>query len=234
MKDLYVIGKPQPLNTEDIRALETAAGMELPPDYAAFLGQYGYGNVNELLLIDPPDTDFVEANFGAHLEFWDLNAEQMLLVKDSLSIGSTVDGDILSIWRNPQRSFVVLPRHSDQIAIYENFQSLLTHYADRYAFTNDPYFDPSYLYEMEYIRFVKDNKLQKERFDTVYTAFLEKIPYDRVFNPGKQPKYVLQRIGGWVYFDVIGKSAVRIKYQQLFREEAENILHFIREQPENG
>jgi len=230
MKDLYLIGKLQPLNAEDIRALETAAGMELPPDYTAFLRQYGYGNVNERLLIHPPDTDFAEANFGAHLEFWNLNAEQMLLVKDSISIGNTVDGDIFSIWRDPQRSFVVLPRHSDQIAIYENFQSLITHYAERYAFTNDPYFDTDYLFEMEYISFVKDNKLQKECFDTIYTAFLEKIPYDRVFNPGKQPKYVLQLIGGWVYFDAIGKSAVRIKYQQVFREEAEKIIQFIREQ----
>lgn len=234
MKDLYLIGKPQPLNAEDIRALETVAGMEFPPDYTAFLTQYGYGNVNELLLTDPPDTDFIEANFGAYLELWNLDAEQMLLVKDSQTIGSTIDGDIITLWRNPQRSFVVLPRHSDQIVIYENFQSVLNYYAERYAFTKDPYFDPSYLYEMEYISFVKDNKLQKERFDAVYRAFLEKIPYDHVFNPGKQPKYVLQRIGGWVYFDAIGKSSVRIKYQQIFREEAENILHFIREQRGKG
>ncbi|MBL0911932.1 MAG: SMI1/KNR4 family protein [Bacteroidia bacterium] len=229
MKELYIIGEPQPLDADDIRELEREAGMELPPDYAAFLRQYGYGNVNELLLIDPPDTDFVEANFGAHLEFWDLNAEQMLLVKDSLSIGSTVDGDILTIWRDPERSFVVLPRHSDHLLVYGNFQSLLAYYADRYAFTDDPYFDTSYLFEMEYISFVKDNELQKDRFDKAYAAFLEKIPYDHIFNPGKQPKYVLQRIGGWVYFDVIGKSAVRIKYQQPFREEAEKIMHFIRE-----
>lgn len=232
MKDLYLIGKPQPLNAEDIRALETAAGMEFPPDYTAFLKQYGYGNINELLLIDLPDPDFMQANFGAHLELWDLNTAQMLLVKDSLTIGSTIDGDIITLWRNPERSFVVLPRHSDQIVIYENFQSVLDYYADRYAFSNEMYFDTSYMFEMEYISFVKDNKLRKDVFDNLYTTFLKEIPYDRVFNTEQQPKYVLQRIGGWVYFDAIGKSSVRIKYQQMFREEAEKVLDFIREQME--
>ncbi len=92
------------------------------------------------------------------------------------------------------------------------------------------YFDPSYNFEQEYISFIKNGSLNKTLFDTVHQIFLDQIPVDKSYNLHTQPKYIIQKIGGWVYFDNIGKSAVRVKYQKQFKTEADKIVKFINDQ----
>ncbi len=224
---LYVIGQLQPVLPVKLEEWQTAGSIKFPADYTAFLLQYGMGSINELLMIDVPDPDYMTLNFGDHLDSWDLTDLEKREVVNGLTIATTIDGDILLLTRNTD-PFVLLPRHSDTITRFPDFNIVIDYYVRRYELGTDLYFDPYTAHAQEYISFIINNKLDKELFDKVHEALLANYRFDRTFNAAIQPKYVLQSIGGWIYADALGKSAMRVKYQQAFETEAAGVVEFIK------
>ncbi|HEY1194393.1 hypothetical protein [Flavobacterium sp.] len=222
MKNLYRIGELKPLTKIEIDDYEKLAS--LPVDYTTFLSIYGTGSINELLMIQKPDEDYIRSNFGDYMDFWNLSEKEEQLLLNSLTISTTIDGDIITAIDNTETPIVILPRHLDEVVYFENFENVINYYDTKYNFRNELYFDPAHNFEQEYISFVKDGFLDKVLFDTVQSIFLNTISFDKSYNTEVQPKYIIQKIGGWVYFDNIGKSAVRVKYQKQFKEEADKIL----------
>lgn len=225
---LYVIGQLQPVLPVKLEEWQTDSTIKFPVDYSTFLLQYGFGSINELLMIDVPDPDYMTLNFGDHLDIWDLTDLEKREVINGLTVATTIDGDILLLTRNTD-SFVLLPRHSDTITRFPDFNSVIEFYVQRYELGTDLYFDPYVGHAQEYISFIINNKLDKDLFDKVHEALLANYRFDRTFNAAIQPKYVLQSIGGWVYADAIGKSAIRVKYQQAFVAEAAVVIEFIKD-----
>ncbi|SHH54093.1 SMI1/KNR4 family protein [Flavobacterium johnsoniae] len=230
MKNLYIIGEPKPLSKPEIEEMDNQISFSLPPDYKAFLILYGLGSINELVMMQQPDKDFIKSNFSDYMDFWTLTEKEEQLILNSLTIAATIDGDIITVINNNENSIVLLPRHSDEVIYFENLENVINYYAEKYKLGNDLYFDPSYNFEQEYISFIKNGSLNKTLFDTVHQIFLDQIPVDKSYNLHTQPKYIIQKIGGWVYFDNIGKSAVRVKYQKQFKTEADKIVKLINDQ----
>jgi hypothetical protein len=222
MKNLYRIGELKPLSKIEIDDCEKLGF--LPVDYTTFLSIYGTGSINELLVIQKPDEDYIRSNFGDDMDFWNLTEKEEQLLLNSLTIATTIDGDIITAIDNTENPMVILPRHSDEIAYLANFEKVIDYYDTKYDLKNDLYFDPNYNFEQEYVSFVKDGFLNKALFDANQSTFLNTISFDKLYNAELQPKYIIQKIGGWVYFDNIGKSAVRVKYQKQFKEEADKII----------
>lgn len=227
---IYTIGSLNPIKREDIEGIEKLSPVILPDDYVGFLTKYGFGNINELLMIQNPDPEYVKSNFEDYMDFWELKDDEITSALNSLTIATTIDGDIVLVIDNKETPILILPRHSEEPIRFTNFEKVIEYYKDTYGLNNDLYFDPIYDFGNEYISFVKDGQLDKKSFEHVYQMFLNQIPFDKLYNAESQPKYIIQKIGGWVYFDSIGKSAIRIKYQKQFKEEADKILDFINDQ----
>jgi hypothetical protein len=230
MKNLYIIGEPKPLSKPEIEEMDNQISFSLPVDYKAFLMLYGLGSINELVMMQRPDKDFIKSNFSDYMDFWTLTEKEEQLILNSLTIAATIDGDIITVINNNENPIVLLPQHSDEVIYFENVENVINYYAEKYKLGNDLYFDPSYNFEQEYISFIKNGSLDKTLFDTVHQIFLDQIPVDKSYNLQTQPKYIIQKIGGWVYFDNIGKSAVRVKYQKQFKTEADKIVKLINDQ----
>ncbi|MCR4031958.1 MULTISPECIES: SMI1/KNR4 family protein [Flavobacterium] len=222
MKNLYRIGELKPLSKIEIDDCEKLGS--LPVDYTTFLSIYGTGSINELLMVQKPDEDYIRSNFGDDMDFWNLTEKEEQLLLNSLTIATTIDGDIITAIDDIEDPIVILPRHSDEIVYLANFEKVIDYYDTKYDLKNDLYFDPNHNFEQEYISFVKDGFLNKVLFDSIQSTFLNTISFDKLYNAELQPKYIIQKIGGWVYFDNIGKSAVRVKYQKQFKEEADKII----------
>jgi hypothetical protein len=227
MQPLYVIGQAKPLIVADLQKIERLVDFALPTDYKKFLADYGFGSINELLMIFQPDKEFIKSNFGDEMGHWDWTKVDEQMAINGLTIATTIDGDVLAIVDNEKEPLLLMPRHSEDILFFANFEKVIDYYDKIYGFSGDLYFDPSNNYEQKYLDFVIAGKLDKMLFEQVYQLFLENIPYDRAFNLANQPKYVIQKIGGWIYFDNIYKSSVRIKYQTPFTIEAEKVIKFI-------
>lgn len=225
MDTIYTIGKIHSVTHADIQEIQNQIAFPLPEDYTEFISKYGFGNINELLMIQQPDPDFVKVNFGDYMDFWDLQEQEIPSVLNSLTIASTIDGDVITVINNTAKPIVILPRHSEEPVRFRTFKQVIEYYNNTYKFNNDLYFDSYYNSENHYISFVKDGKLKKKLFDDVHQIFLNTVSFDKIFNAETQPKYIIQKIGGWVYFDSIGKSAVRVKYQTQFKEEAQKIIN---------
>lgn len=232
MIQLYKIGTVKPLTKNETEELNQNSFL-LPSDYIDFLMTYGLGSINELFMIQKPDGNYIKSNFGDYMDFWTLTENEEQLILNSQTISTTIDGDIITVIDNNQKPIVLLPRHSEEVVYFENFERVIAHYDQKYNFNSDLYFDTNYNFEQEYISFVKDGQLNKKQFDDVYEIFLNEVSFDKVHNPETQPKYSIQKIGGWVYFDALGKSAVRVKYQTQFKEEADEIIKLIKDQMKN-
>lgn len=232
MIELYKIGTVKPLTKNETEALSRGS-FSLPADYLDFLMTYGLGSINELLVVQKPDQDYIKSNFGDYMDFWTLTESEEQLILNSQTIATTIDGDIITVKNNNQKPIVLLPRHSDEAVYFENFENVIAYYNQKYNFNSDLYFDTNYNFEQEYISFVSNGKLSRKLFDNVHELFLNEVTFDKLYNAATQPKYIIQKIGGWVYFDALGKSAVRVKYQTQFKEEADSIIKLIKDQMKN-
>ena len=76
MQKYYIVGELKPLTTNSIRDIEQDVILKLPKDYKNFLKNYGYGSVNEFLLINRPDKNYFKLNFSDYLDFWILDLLQ--------------------------------------------------------------------------------------------------------------------------------------------------------------
>lgn len=227
--NLYCIGKTKPLTKTEITTIEKIVDFPLPADYKDFLACFGFGNINELLMINTPDNEFIRKNFGDCLHFWDIEEDRKTDILNAITIATTIDGDIISVIKNQNSPIVLLPRHSQKPVFFSDFYTVVEYYNKRYNFEDKLYFDPDFNNEIKCINLIKTGKSDKQLMDFLHRNFIEKYLPDNVFNAQTQPKYMLQKIGGWVYFDLLSGNSIRVKYQKQFQADAQEIITFIEE-----
>jgi len=230
---IYIIGELKPLSKAEIQKIEDSVNYSLPIDYTNFLAQFGYGEINELLMIVEPDKGFIRNNFSDFMDFWNWQGMNEQKALDGSTIGKTIDGDIIAVTDDPAAPIIMLPRHSDMPVCFSDFGSVIDYYNTHYKFEDNLYFDTYNQHQMKYISLIHDGKVDKDLIDYLHKSFLQKYKTDKAFNLEVQPKYVIQNIGGWVYFDLVNSSAIRIKYQQQFEKEASEIIEFFTTKQQN-
>lgn len=230
MQTFYIIGEIKPLTQIDIQNIESLTPFSFPADYSKFLTNYGFGNINELLMITQPDEEYVKSNFGEYMDLWELTESETQSILNGLTIATTIDGDIVVLVDNKDKPIIMLPRHSNDPIYFDSFEKVIGYYNSEYNFKDVLYFDTYYNFELEYISFIRNDKLDKGLFEQVFQTFLKTVSFDKTYNIETQPKYVIQKMGGWAYFDNIGKNAIRIKYQKQFKSEADKIIKFVNTQ----
>ncbi|KFC18919.1 SMI1/KNR4 family protein [Epilithonimonas lactis] len=224
---MYTIGQTNPLTESDIQNIELLTPIPLPLDYKQFLKSYGFGSINEILMITQPDEQYIKLNFGDYLDLWNLTEIEKEETLNGLTIATTIDGDIIIVVNSKENPIKLLPRHSKNPLHFDNFQQVIDHYDNQYQFLNDLYFDTYYNYEQENISFIRNGILNKALFKIIYQNILNIVSYEKVYNLESQPKYIIQKIGGWIYFDNISKSSIRIKFQRQLKSEADKIIEYI-------
>jgi|GEM_PF-1291108 len=232
MHSLYKVGQPKPLTQTEITHIEQTVDFPLPVDYKDFLTQYGYGEINELLMVETPDEKFIQNNFSDYMHFWEWEENDTLQkTLNGLTIGRTIDGDIVVIINNPANPIIILPRHSQLPLFFLSFQAVIQYYNITYELGNNLYFDTDDNAVRKYISLHADNRPDHSLMAKLHQTFLEKFIFDRKFdralNFDKQPKYIIQKIGGWIYFDLLSGGAIRVKYQSRFDNEANHLINFL-------
>ena len=231
---MYTIGKIKGLNQDEITAIKNLVEFVLPQDYLTFLSEYGFGEINEILHFQIPDKEFVRNNFSDYLYLWDWTTElQKESALNGLTIATTYDGDTVCCVDNDELPYLLLPRHSSEPIEFEKFTFYISDISDYFKKlkTDNLYFDTNCNREMKYISLIKNGQLDKELISKIHKSFLEKYQFDKVFNEDIQPKYIMQEIGGWVYFDLLNfGSSIRVKYQSMFEQKANEIIDFIEQQ----
>ena len=226
MQKYYIVGELKPLTTNSIRDIEQDVTLKLPKDYKNFLKTYGYGSVNEFLLINRPDKNYFKLNFSDYLDFWILSDAERKNICEGVLVASNIDGDIFLWVSNPSHPFVLVPRDSEQLTYFKNFDDLLKYTTDDLILNEELYFDSNYGYEQQYFNLIKDEWLDKNLVERVCKAFIKAFEFDKVIG-SEQPKYFIKNIGGWVRFDLLYKNSIQVKYQKNYHEEAEKIIEYI-------
>jgi len=228
MMNMYIIGTISPLN--DIDFIKDTVTFELPKDYFDFLKEYGYGNICEVIYFYEPDEQHIKNTFMEYIdELWDWqNEKQKNMVLNGLSIGGTIDGDIICCVNDNLFPYVFLPRHLESILSFENIELLFSYCFSYYGF-KELYFDPEFKSVIKMISLIKNSSLDKLLINNIQKLFLEKYKTDKVFDKDSQPKYIIQDIGGWVYMDLVYKNSIRVKYQSMHEAKANEIISFIEE-----
>lgn len=219
---MYLVGQTSPLTAGELQLLAASAGFSLPGDYQAFLATYGYGSVNELLQFTAPDADYIRSNFGDYLDLWDWPAGEQALALAGLTIATSIDGDIVALLAAAPEPYLLLPRHGAEPVHLASLAALLDYYEAAFAQAGGRYFDPGFQQQQQSIAIAPPAKMAQ-----LHQKFLSSYAFDQVFNQGQQPKYMLPQLGGWVYFDLVYGSAIRVKYQTPFQPEATEIVRFL-------
>ena len=221
---MYTIGIVKGLSKNETTSIRELVEFVLPQDYLTFLTEYGYGEINETLFFQNPDAKYMKNNFSEYMDLWEWeNEAQKESTLSGLTIATTIDGDIVCCVNNYNSPYLLLPRHSEKPIKFDNLMSL---FSDYYKSEN-LYFDTYFNAERKIISLAKNGQLDQNLINKIQKLFLEKYQFDRVLKKETQPKYVMQEIGGWVYFDLIYKSSIRVKYQTIFELKAKNIIDFI-------
>lgn len=229
----YIVGDIKPFTEVDFQKIEKEGGIKIPKDYKIFLSTYGVGDFSELLRIISPDKDHFKSTFQDYLDLWELTETEKTTVLNGITIAKTVDGDIILLVANSESPYVIMPRNDEKIIYFQRFEELIAYYKECYELDNDCfYFDSHYNYELEFFTdFAKDEAINATLFDSIYNQFRKQISFDKHIND-VQPTYIIQNIGGWIYFDTVHKGSIRIKYQSQYKSEADNLIKFIRDKME--
>jgi len=223
---LFITGKLQPVSNHRLQQIEQLVAFSIPADYKAFLGELGVGSINELLMIEEPDPGFIRNNFADYMDLWKWENDEEEHALNGLTIARTIDGDIIEIVDDRQLPFLMLPRHNDIPVKFPDFSSVIRYYDQRYSFANDLYFDPYFEWEQENISIGKTMVENLNIIQQIHNGFLASYKPAKVYNANTQPKYIMQEIGGWVYFDNLSGSNIRIKYQASFKEQAMELISY--------
>ena len=224
---MYIIGKINPLTEKDFLAIEKEINFTLPQEYKLFLSKYGYGNIHDYLYFDIPDENFMKNNFYHNMDIWewteDINVDFVL---NGILIFRSKDGDIVLCCRNNNR-YILLPRHSVHPLQFATFQSLLKYLLKHLG--RKKYFDSAYERKIENISLIKNSAIDRNLIYTIRKLLLKKYTFNKIYNRKTQPIYVFQNIGGFVYFNLIHKNSINVKYQSIYEMEAIEIIKFIKE-----
>lgn len=217
---MYKIGRSNEHLAKELQKIRSK--LKLPKDYVDFLYEYGFGDINELIYFNQPDENFIVSNFRDDLDLWIWTEKEKYNVLKGVVIGGTSNGDIITII-NAKKPYLILPRHSEIPHYFITLKEVMTYYISEYDI-KEQYFDFSY--ESEIIHFV----VNTNSFDRIYKSITDAIDVDKKFDNGfNQIKYVIQKIGGWLYFDNSQRNSVRIKYQKAFQNEANELISLIKE-----
>jgi len=233
MKKYYTVGHLKPLRKIELKKIEDDISVNLPKDYVIFLMTYGFGNINELLMFNSPDKDLFHSNFKDCMDLWELtNAEEKIIVK-GITLAKTIDGDIILLISENKLPFVIMPRHSETPIYFNDFNGIIEFYKSEYELNDKMYFDSYDNFELKtFMNSEKKEIFNETIFDEIHKQFLNQMKFDKIID-NKQPKYILQKIGGWIYFDSIYKNSIRIKYQKQFAKEANQVIEFINDKINN-
>ena len=234
MDNYYTVGDIKPFTEIDFQKIEKEGDIKIPKDYKVFLSTYGVGDFSELLSVIFPDKDYFKSTFQDYLDLWELTESEKTTVLNGITIAKTVDGDIILLVANSESPYVIMPRNDEKTIYFQCFEELITYYKECYEFDNDCfYFDSHFNYELElFTDFVRDEAINTALFDSIYNQFRKQIPFDKHVND-VQPTYIIQNIGGWIYFDTVHKSSIRIKYQSQYKNEADRLIKFIGDKMED-
>ena len=93
---------------------------------------------------------------------------------------------------------------------------MLAFYQKEYQYT-DIYFEPHFERKVEQFSLISDEGLLD--INIIHNKFLNEFNYDFSIRQ-EQPKYVIEKIGGWIKFDLVYKNSITISYQLV--EESNN------------
>ncbi|MEN7547197.1 hypothetical protein AAG747_04715 [Rapidithrix thailandica] len=188
----------------------------LPKSYLEFIGEYGYGTYCGLINITQPDEQVIHRTFS-EFDFWefDKNFTKQDL-RRAIQLASTTDGDMICYVENKPDHLFILPRNSETILGFENLKDVFLFYQENYQLSG-LYFEPSWGRKTELFSLIHDEKLLDIK--VLHKQFLKDFEYDSVIGK-EQPKYVIEKIGGWVKFDLLYKNSITISYQ--FIEHSDN------------
>ncbi|MCH5715340.1 hypothetical protein MKP07_03640 [Niabella hibiscisoli] len=189
--------------------------------------QLGFGSINELLMVEEPDPYFIRNNFADYMDFWQWENDEEEQALNGLTIARSIDGDIVAIIDNISTPFLMLPRHAESPLKFPDLSSVLSFYERQYDFVDNLYFDPYFEWEQKNISVGRDMIMNLQIIRQIHEGFLEKYQPDKVLNAATQPKYIMRKIGGWVYFDCLSGSSIRVKYQTSVKERAVEIMNYI-------
>jgi hypothetical protein len=214
-----------PTRQAAVGGFDATLSVLLPPDYSAFLREYGPGTYTGEVNIDYPDQAVILTTFGDYRDLWTLNdAFNEADLMHAVQLATTTDGDILCVAPNRAEQVFVLPRHSEQVIVYPSFWDAV----DSLTSSEGLYFDPVFEAVYEQISLAKDNQLVD--INLLHRSFQEQFKTDFLVNATTQPKYFFQSFGGWVSFDLVYRNTITIKYQQPFTLLVQPILKLLREQ----
>ncbi|MCL2091003.1 MAG: hypothetical protein FWH11_07245 [Micrococcales bacterium] len=197
---------------------------ELPDDYLAFLRRYGYGLIGggPELQVQAPDSEHISGTFSVEFfcDFWDWTDDQeaRTALREGTTVAITFDGDIVCCVDNAEFGYLLLPRHSEVPVRFAGLLPIIRHLGV------EEYFEPAST-QVEKIG-GWERPLGQQVVGDLRTSFLAEHTYDRIFGHPDQPKYVVQSIGGYVWFDLVYGS-IDVGFQPQFEQEARKVVEFI-------
>jgi len=227
---MYTIGKTKSLSHEELDTIKNLVPFALPTDYLAFIQEYGFGEVNNLLMFSSPDKLYFINNFADYLDLWDWAQEDdKETALNGLTVSTTIDGDIIICVDNPQLPYLMMPRHATVPEWFDSLNSLFDCYRNRYQLPS-LYYSPYFNRKLEVIKLTPDGRKDEELNERIRKSLLDKYIPDVSLNLEVQPKYIYQFIGGWVYFNMW--STIHVCYQTMYQKEADEVINFIKRQKE--
>ncbi|MFK8302560.1 SMI1/KNR4 family protein [Capnocytophaga stomatis] len=225
--NIYYIGEAHLVSEAEISNIENLVKYSIPEDYKEFISNYGYGNLNELLLFEIPDEDFIKNNFTEYLDLWEWDETLQQKALRSVMIAKTIDGDIILALNDENSPYLLLPRHSEYPKSFVSFWEIINWYKNEYHL-NELYFDSYYQSDWRFFHIEGEfSDLKLEKIAILYKKFKKNYAIDVIFGEENyQPKCVLQNIGGWVYFN-LDTGEIRMKFQKLFTSKANEIIGFL-------
>ncbi|ATA89176.1 hypothetical protein CGC58_05235 [Capnocytophaga stomatis] len=225
--NIYYIGEAHLVSEAEISNIENLVRYSLPEDYKEFISNYGYGNLNELLLFEIPDEDFIKNNFTEYLDLWEWDETLQQRALHSVMIAKTIDGDIILALNDENSPYLLLPRHSEYPKSFVGFWEIINWYKNEYHL-KELYFDSYYQSDWRFFHIEGEfSDLKLEKIAILYKKFKKNYAIDVIFGEENyQPKCVLQNIGGWIYFN-LDTGEIRMKFQKLFTSKANEIIGFL-------
>lgn len=208
-----------------VDGFDAALRTVLPPDYLGFLRKFGTGTYAGEVNIGYPDQSVIPTTFGDYLDLWvfdDAYNETDLLL--STQLASTANGDILCVASTREGQVFVLPRHSEIVNSYPSFFDAVNALLP----AGEVYFDPVFEAAWEQISLVEDARLLD--IAALHQAFLVHLRTDFVTNVTTQPRYFFQAFGGWVFFDLVYRNGITVKYQQSLAPLVQPVLELLYQQ----
>ncbi|MFJ1472810.1 SMI1/KNR4 family protein [Capnocytophaga cynodegmi] len=227
--NIYYIGEAHSVSEAEISSIENLVKYSLPEDYKIFLADYGYGNLNELLLFEIPDENFIKNNFAQYLDLWEWNETLQQKALHSVMIAKTIDGDVILALNDKNSPYLLLPRHSEYPKSFVSLWKIINWYKNEYHLKK-LYFDSFYQNDWRFFQIEGEfSDLTLEKINILYKKFKKNYTIDMIFGEENyQPKCVLQNIGGWVYFN-LDTGEIRMKFQKLFSSKANEIIKFLQQ-----